>query len=765
MSFRFRLLLAIVSLVVGSVVVSGTVSLFWSATLLEDAIERQVKNDLDAKRVQIASRVQAYISTIEKQIVDLAQDPFIAKATNDLKAGFYAEQLTSQSQILQSYYQDVFKENFDSRNSQPIDVDPILAQLSKRASHFQSSFIANSQYPTGEKHRLIMRADQTSYDQAHKTYHPRINYFLQSFGYYDIFLVDPDSGDVFYSVFKEVDFATNLRTGPFRQSNLAEAYRQALQLNDKQTYLTDFAEYTPSYNAPSSFITTPIYQNGELLAILVFQMPIDVLNSIMTLDRAWSKKGFGTSAEIYLVGQDSRLRSESRFFLEDKEGYLATLAERGVAEVKEIAAKNTTISIQRVNTTASSSALNGETGFMLVQDYRGVDVFSSFSPVSLGNLNWSIMAEMDKAEAYASVLQLENELLSASVITGIVLVVIAIAIAYWLSGRLIGPIRLIASRLSNMSQGDADLTYRLRPVGIAELDSISDGLNAFVVRLQKMIARITSAIDTLAAASTELSASTEQTSQTTKLQREKTQEVYSAIASVLALVEDNQAVTASAVENTSRSKESTQVNSERAAMAEQNIQQLVAEVDSSAETLKNLHEEVTRINEVLSVIDSIADQTNLLALNAAIEAARAGEHGRGFAVVADEVRTLASKTQESTVIIQEQITQLTRAAESSVESMSRASVSAQGGIHLVSTVSKTLQDLQNNIMSLADVNHSVAESGDRQVSEMARIRNHIESLNTSSQELEETTQSITDAAINLSFVAEQLMKDTKDFKA
>ena len=119
-------------------------------------------------------------------------------------------------------------------------------------------------------------------------YHPIIRNFLHKFGYYDIFLVDPKTGHIIYSVFKELDFATSLISGPYRNTNFARAFRAAAASGKGSTHIVDFEPYRPSYDGAASFIASPVYDANILVGVLIFQMPIDRINAIMQeQDRTW----------------------------------------------------------------------------------------------------------------------------------------------------------------------------------------------------------------------------------------------------------------------------------------------------------------------------------------------------------------------------------------------------------------------------------------------------------------------------------------------
>jgi hypothetical protein len=166
-------------------------------------------------------------------------------------------------------------------------------------------------------------------------------------------------------VFKEVDFGTSLLDGPYSETNFAEAYRAALDAPCGDfVQLVDFEPYHPSYNAPAAFIASPICDGDETTGVLVFQMPVDRINDIMTNNQNWAEVGLGESGETYIVGDDLTLRNQSRFLIEDSENYFKLIDEIGVplTTMARIRNLNSTIGLQEVDTEGTQAALNGETG-------------------------------------------------------------------------------------------------------------------------------------------------------------------------------------------------------------------------------------------------------------------------------------------------------------------------------------------------------------------------------------------------------------------
>ncbi len=178
---------------------------------------------------------------------------------------------------LWSYYQTQFLTEYKKRNSgKGTNVEQILSGLGETGLAFQQLYIGNNPNPLGSKDKLDQSPDSSSYSRAHAIFHPVFRELQQRFGYYDIFLIDAESGDVIYSVFKELDYATSLKTGSYADSGLGKAYRGAMTLQDSgKVYMTDFEPYLPSYNGPAAFIATPVFDHGARVGVIAFQLPID----------------------------------------------------------------------------------------------------------------------------------------------------------------------------------------------------------------------------------------------------------------------------------------------------------------------------------------------------------------------------------------------------------------------------------------------------------------------------------------------------------
>ena len=353
-------------------------------------LRQEAFNKLVAVRQIKKAAVERYFQSIEDQIITFSEDEMIVNAMEGFKTKFRqfnAENAITKADVdrytkeLLTYYENDFSQEYKVQNN---DASPnakqYFTQLDNDSVSLQYYYIKTNENPLGSKHLLDAPKDKSSYSKLHKKVHPIVRQYLEKFGYYDIFLVDPDTGDIVYSVFKELDFSTSLKDGPYSDTNFGRAFREAAKMTEKDAViLVDYEKYTPSYEAPASFIASPIFKDGKRIGVAMFQMPIDRLNAIMS-----ERAGLGDTGETYLVGPDKLMRSDS---------YLDPDNHNVVASFKDPEKGS-------VDTEAAQAALDGETGARVIIDYNGNPVLSAYTPVKIASLQWALMAEIDVAEAF-----------------------------------------------------------------------------------------------------------------------------------------------------------------------------------------------------------------------------------------------------------------------------------------------------------------------------------------------------------------------------
>ncbi len=404
----------------------------------EGELAKQSYHQLESVREIKAAAIERYFTTIEEQVINLAETKETVDAMADLKREFAlmasADGFETAGDIekikaeLANYYTREFQPEYKNRNNSDIDVIPLMDGLSASAIAAQYQYIQNNEYALGKKHLLDRAGGQSNYHRLHERYHNGFRHFLESFGFYDIFLVEPENGVIVYSVYKELDYGTSLINGPYANTNFASVFREASKLEKGQYILKDFDTYRPSYDAPASFVASPIYDGNQLSGVLVFQMPLEVINEIMG-----QRDGMGETGESYLVGTDLLMRSDS--FLDPVHHTVAASfknPEKG-----------------SVKTEASERAFRGEKGTDIIIDYNGNPVLSAFSTVKIGSgIKWAILAEIDKAEAFAGV----STLTTALMIIGLVGAILIAIFAWYVSRLLSAPILELADTIKEVEE-------------------------------------------------------------------------------------------------------------------------------------------------------------------------------------------------------------------------------------------------------------------------------------------------------------------------
>jgi len=770
MKIKHKLLIQAILLALIPATIIAIVITWQANTSSFTVLEEKTKAQLTSLRELKKSQIDNYLKQVAGQVTVLAHNPAVKQAANNFTKAFTQESIPAAQPntpkiSLQSYYQGDFAETFNAKNPEKTNTAQLYSQLSERAKHYQTKYIADNDYPLGNKNKLVSAGD-SPYDKIHQQYHPMFNKYLQQFGYYDIFIVDVKSGHIVYSVFKELDYGTSLITGPYAQTGIAIAYNKALALSNRNTTaLADFQAYYPSYDQAASFIASPIKNDKNITtAVLIFQMPIDGINKIMTNNNQWQQVGLGLSGETYLVGSDDKLRSESRFLIEDKENYYKALeSAANQPNLNKIKSYGSALGLQLVETQGAKHALSGKTGFDQFADYRGVEVLSAYTPISYGEYTWALLAEIDVSEAFAAATALSNTLLVNCIIILSIIALISIITGLISTNKLVKPLNLLVANITNIAQGDGDLTVQLDIAKRSdEIGDIGKAFNNFVSKIRHIIIDIDHHAVQLASASEELSAVTQETNNIVVLQKAKTKEttdVMSEFNASIIEIADNSLHTADLTNEAN--DESLKVSS-LSSNAHQAISELEQSVGSAAGELHLLNEQVEDISSVLSVIESIAEQTNLLALNAAIEAARAGESGRGFSVVADEVRTLAGKTQESTIDIQQKIERLKASSSKSVIAMDNASAEASRGIKLVMETARTLKTIStlvSDVSSKNSENATVAKQQSISVNDVHQniidIADYTDSSSSAAQQTSQASEELAKLAVNMSSIVQQ----------
>lgn len=311
-------------------------------------------------------------------------------------------------------------------------------------------------------------------------------------------------------------------------------------------------------------------------------------------------------------------------------------------------------------------------------------------------------------------------LLIALFLTGITGFIIMIA-----AHRMVVPIKNMADNLNDIAKGEGDLTKRLAVKGEDEIAQLGRSFNLFVDKLQNIIGDVATATAKVKTAANAIHAQTKVMSSQLVSHNNETDQVVTAITEMSSTANE-------VAKNTTQVAEATHAatgdvaNAQRCVDASlEEIASLMSQINNAAGSIKSLSEQSQKINSVLSVIGGIAEQTNLLALNAAIEAARAGEQGRGFAVVADEVRNLASRTQASTLEINEMLSALHKLVTQAVKAMEESQQSCVRSVDSSRTISDSLGSVTSAVTAINDMSTQIAAAATEQSSVTEEINRNV----------------------------------------
>ncbi len=318
--------------------------------------------------------------------------------------------------------------------------------------------------------------------------------------------------------------------------------------------------------------------------------------------------------------------------------------------------------------------------------------------------------EAGDSQVEGQVEAISGTVLFASLLVGLTMLagLMIAAVGYFLSHRfLVKPIKDVADALIDIAQHGGDLTKTLVVRGHDEIADLATGFNAFINKTREIIADVKQASEKVTQESQQLAEIIVETSRGANDQKAETEQVASAVTEMVATVSTVAGHAGEAAEISSKAGESASTGRSLVNQTSIQIKSLAEEMQKASATITQLHEHSETIGGVLDVIKTIAEQTNLLALNAAIEAARAGEQGRGFAVVADEVRTLASRTQDSTSEIESMIESLQRGAKQAVEVITASQEQSNKTTHHADQADQAIQQVVQAVNDIVRINQQI----------------------------------------------------------
>ena len=571
------------------------------------------------------------------------------------------------------------------------------------------------------------------YAALYKQINPFFHSYIQTYNYADLWLIGAESGQVMYSACRNNDLGSNLRRSTLKNSALAQVWQHVQE--QQRLVLADFSDYAPR-GKPTAFIATTVRDDKDhFQGVLVLGIRQKEINELVQESARMGKTG-----EIYVVGEELLMRSDSRF------------------------SEQSTILRQKVDSVAVRRAFSGVSGAETLTDYRGATVLSSYGPLQMkqkchADFEWVLLAEMDVREALAPVTTLKWQILWL----GLLIALLAASFGYVSARGLARPIEAMVGKIERMADGDLSVTLpasnRTDEVGVLlhsfqklqstlrqQTQQIKEGTNTLASATSEIsvsMAQFTSSATEAATAVNQTTTTVEEVKQTARLTKDKAHYVSGSSQKVAEIAASGSQAVSKSISGMNNIKE---------------------QMTAIADTILKLSEQSQSIGEIIVSVSDLAEQSNLLAVNAAIEAAKAGEEGRGFAVVAREIKNLAEQSKQATHQVRIMLGDIQRATGEAVVIMDKGNQAVASGVEQSLEAGEAIAKLAESIEEAAQAARQIAASAQQQVVGMDQVVIAMDSIKQSSVQNVESSRQLQTAARNIAEMGDILKNLVARFK-
>lgn len=449
---RGRLSRNLVGVALVSVLLLSGVNFVFARLLIDDSVESQVMALRDTR----VEAIERGFSDLQGNVSVLAANPSIVNALVELSAEYRRldDDITDeQSAALEEIYESEALPPFRAAG---VDVGPTSGLLpsSSAGRYIQHHYIAENSAGFDDREALDDAGDGSGYSAAHAVHHPLLVELMNNARMSDLMLVDVETLDVVYSTKKRIDLGTNALDGPYGETGLRDVIDGLSRVAIGNTTVSDSWFYIPTRGEPVFFLASALRSGSEVVGAVVTEVPVGVLTAVSTGNGEFETLGLGETGEIYVVGGDGTLRSDSRRWIEDPDGYLSAFMDRYDDQTTAdlIQTVGSPVLLQTVDNDAITAGLDGDEFVGTVTNYLGTKTLAAAGPAQVAGLQWVVVAEFATSETSSA---LDSYISRLLLLLAVLLPVIA-AVGLLIARGLTKPVRVLVGAAGRIADGDLD---------------------------------------------------------------------------------------------------------------------------------------------------------------------------------------------------------------------------------------------------------------------------------------------------------------------
>jgi serine phosphatase RsbU (regulator of sigma subunit) len=427
--------------------------------IAKKSIQEQTFSKLTTIRNSKAQEITRYFQTLHNLSSCISENEVTVEAFERFNNAFISIKKTNQLNELElkkllDSRDDYFYNQYVAKDvSEPLEKNTFLNYLPKNK---EALILQNYRNDSNLKSNQAL----IEYQKALNDYQPFFKSFEKHTDFGNLLLINSKTGDIIYSVNNASSLGGSLLNDSLSKTNLAALFSKLRHLKEPKVEVIDYQSYFPSNFEQKAFMACPIFKNNENIGVLALRVPIDTINKIMTFNNQWELNGLGKTGETYLFGNHYKMRSNSRFLIENPSEFLNSLSKLGYqkSQIEEIRHSNSTIKNITIKTTATVVAINGKTNTKIITDYRGKEVLSAYMPLNILQFKWGITAKIETAEAFENI-----EVLKHLIIYSFLFVfLITVILSYIISSYVTKPINALSDTAKELSNGNFEALIKIK---------------------------------------------------------------------------------------------------------------------------------------------------------------------------------------------------------------------------------------------------------------------------------------------------------------